>query len=325
MTNYVLVSEQPITYSICIPVYNSGPGIGELVNRIKKVMAAFSFEVILVDDGSDAATKAALQMLADPSVHIYVLTRNFGKIPALFCAMEKAKGAYVITMDDDGQHSPEALPGLIQAIQGHDAAIAVWDVYQQALWRRMCSSAYGKLQQMAYKKPKGVKSSPFRIIRREIVHQMFSMKSAFPMPAPLLFYVTRDVVNVEVRHEKRLSGKSGFTVSKMLAMAWGMLINHSSLLLRAMIVTGFLFSFCSLGMGIYFLVKKLCFGIAVTGWTSLFVYLSFLGGLLLMAMGVLGEYMNRLIRETEKRPLYFVKEKIGSGENDSKRKIIQEK
>lgn len=273
-------------------------------------MAAHSYEVVLVDDGSDVETKDALWKIADPSVHVYVLTRNFGKIPALFCAMEKAKGEYVITMDDDGQHNPEALPDLIHAIKGHDAAIAVWDVYRQSWWRRVCSAAYGKLQQVAYKKPKHIKSSPFKIIRGEVVRQMFSIKNAFPMPAPLLFHITHDVVNVEVRHEKRQSGKSGFTVGKMLTMAWGMLINHSSLLLRVMIFAGFLFSFLSIGVGVYFLYKKLVFGISVTGWASLFVYLSFLGGLLLMAMGVLGEYMNRLIRETEKRPLYFVKEKI---------------
>ncbi len=298
-------------YSVIIPVYNSSKSLPELVSRIesqlrKKKRAAF--EILMVDDASpDASSWETIKMLAAryPFLKGYRLLRNEGKNGALICGMDHAKGEYLILMDDDLQHRPEDFPALI-AEGEHDLVIARYPENRNGMLKDCLSRMKGKLDECFAGKPKGLRFGPFMMIKKEIAGKLCRMQSPFPYLPAMLFSLTRDAVNVEVKHERRRHGKSQFTLWKMLRLMSNLLINHTSVILRTVSVAGIGFSIFSFLLALYFLYKKLFVGIHVAGWATLIILLLLIGGIILFSLGIIGEYLLRIIKTLEHRSVYVI-------------------
>jgi glycosyltransferase involved in cell wall biosynthesis len=299
-------------YSIVIPVYNTVHTLPILYDRLKTVFTSEgkTWELIFVNDHSpNPESWKQIKLLADqyPEVVGIQLTRNFGQQAATLCGFEHVRGAYVITMDDDGQHRPEDIPALISK-QQHDIVIGSFEEKQHGLSKKFFSWLKSYFDTLVLKKPKHIRLSPFRLIQRPIVEAMRTIQSSHPFIPAMMLYVTRDIVSVPATHEKRQEGKTGYSFRMMFQLFSNLMINNSSFLLKQIGRMGISISIISFLAGLFFILKKIIWGIDATGWASLMVTLLFVGGLILFSLGTIGEYLIRIISGVEAKPTYIVKD-----------------
>lgn len=297
-------------YSIVMPVYGRGEHLSALITRIDTVMKEMdvSWEVLLVDDCSpwpEAWSVSSALAEKIPQVKAYRLMQNTNKIGALMCGMAQAAGHYVLLMDDDGQHAPEDIP-LLVAQQAHDLVIADLQGKQQTSMRRLLAALKGSLDSKLVGKPKGLQFSPFMMLKRSVVDALLQIHMAKPYLPALLFSVTKDAVNVPIKQRPRIVGESGFTFWRMLILVSTLLIGVSGFLLRIVSIVGVVSFLTSMVLAAYWIWKKLSIGINVPGWTSLMVVLLLIGGLILFALGIIGEYLLRIIQSQERRQPYII-------------------
>lgn len=279
-----------------------------------RVEAAFrggpdDYELILVDDGSPGHDIwPALERLARTRVHVRAvqLMRNFGQQAATICGLREARGDVVITLDDDLQHDPADIP-LLLALSDHDIVIAQFERKEHGLSRRLASRAKGVFDEIIVGKPKHLQLSSFRLLSRAVTEGVLSIRTPNPFLPALMFHISKDVVGVKVGHAPRAGGRSGYTLGKLLRLFSNLIINNSSLLLRAAAAAGALFAAFSFALSGYVIYHKLVHKVAVQGWTSIFAAVLLIGGLLLVSLGIVGEYLIRIIQSSEARPTYFVR------------------
>lgn len=307
-------------YSIVIPVYNSTDSLKELAERLDKVFnqLGLKYEIVFVDDASpNKETWMVLEQLAGKHNHIrcFQLTRNFGKPGALICGLKQAKGDYIITMDDDLQHFPEDIPKLIDQNM-HDVVIGSFRKKKHSLFKRMASTINSWFEYKIIGKPRHIKNGPYKLINARIVKSALEIQTPYPHISALLFYVTKDITAVEVSHGERMYNETGFTPGKMIRTFSHLLINNSSFLLQKIAFLGISISVLSFLLALYFLVKKLTVGTNVEGWASLVVINLFMGGLILFSIGIVGEYLIRIINGVERKPSYVLRKKINASEEE---------
>ncbi|OGI04821.1 MAG: hypothetical protein A2Y25_04340 [Candidatus Melainabacteria bacterium GWF2_37_15] len=308
-------------YSIVIPVYNTSESLRELTARIKNVFSSVikkDFEIIFVDDASlNPDTWKTLNELtsSEPNVISIRLTQNFGQQAATLCGINIARGNLIITMDDDLQHQPEDIPLLLKE-QHHDIVIACFKKKKHSLFKVITSNIKGWFDEKLIKKPKHIRLSSFRLINNVVAQGILQIKTVNPFIPALMFNISRDVVNVEATHQKRKEGKTGYSLIKMMMVFSNLIINNSSLLLKISGLIGIFISLISFCFAIFIIVKKLFFGIPIVGWASVMVSSLFIGGTILFSMGIIGEYLVRIIKNIENRPTYFIRTKIGGNINE---------
>jgi glycosyltransferase involved in cell wall biosynthesis len=308
-------------FSIVIPVFNSTLTLDQLARRVGAVFNAlpqFDHEIIFVDDGSsNPDTWPTLQRLSHkyPAVRAVQLMRNFGQNPATFCGMKLARGDYIITLDDDLQHAPEDIPLLIAECE-HDVVFAQFPELKHSLYRRALSATKNFILSYLIDKPKGLQITGFRLFRREMASAILpiitSQQATLP---PLLFFMTRDIAAVPVQHHPRLEGKSNYTLVRVVRMARNLILNESVLLLKLIGRMGFTIACLSFLGGVIVLMNKLLMKTTVEGWTSLVILLLVIGGLILFGLGIIGEYLARLISGVEGRPAFVVRREASKGES----------
>ncbi|HET9225383.1 MAG TPA: glycosyltransferase family 2 protein [Thermoanaerobaculia bacterium] len=297
--------------SIVIPVYGS-PVLEELADRIEAVFRdrpGDDWELVFVDDRSpDPRIWPTLERLARERerVRAIQLTRNFGQQAATLCGLSEAQGDVVVTLDDDLQHDPRDIPRLLE-YAGHDIVIAQFERKRHSLFRRIASRIKGFFDQVLIGKPKGIQLSSFRLLGRTVVDGVLSIRTPNPFLPALMFHVSRDVVGVTVGHADRQGGRSGYTLRKLFRVFSNLIINNSSLLLRLVGAAGVSFAAISFLLVAVVVYRKIIHGVAVQGWTSLFAALLLIGGLLLVSLGVVGEYLLRIIESSENRPTYLIR------------------
>lgn len=301
-------------YSIVIPVYNSAETHELIFTRLKKVFEHIneSWELILVDDHSpNPETWPSLQTLASKHSNVKVirLMRNFGRGPAVLCAMSYAKGDYMITMDDDLQQRPEDIPLLVER-QSHDVVVGQFLKKHHSIQQRITSSIKSWVDYVALDKPRHVKLGSLLLMNRNVANAMLSIDASNPFFAALLFYVTRDVVMVPVQHEKRVHGKSDFKFWKRLKQFSLLLINNSTFLPKVLMIIGGGVFAISTFISLYVVYNFFAHDSGVPGWTSLIIVTLMLGGTTILGIGMLGEYLGRIFASTERRPPYLVREAI---------------
>jgi glycosyltransferase involved in cell wall biosynthesis len=290
--------------SVVVPVFRSAALLPSLAQRLKAALEAEGrpWEIILVDDASPDESYAVLRGLraADSRLRIVQLARNHGQQHATLCGLNYARGAEVITIDDDLQSAPEEIPLLLAKLrQGYAAVIGRIAHKRHGWWRNAGSSAHQYLAQRIIGKPRELYLSSFRALSREAVARIVRYKGAHPHISALLLksVPAADVVNVDVSHAPRAIGASTYSLRKLLKFASFLLINHSYIPLRFMTAWGFALSLLSLAFAVLVVVRVLVFGHAVPGWPSLTVLIAFLSGNILMALGIVGEYLGRLVEE----------------------------
>ncbi|MBN1827669.1 MAG: glycosyltransferase family 2 protein [Deltaproteobacteria bacterium] len=299
--------------SVIIPVYNTAATLIQLVGRLSSVLNAIDevpFEIIFIDDGSsDQDTWPTLVAIAEENkdVKIIRLTKNYGQQAATICGMAQSTGEHVITMDDDLQHAPEDIPKLL-AERHHDVVLASFQIKRHGFMRRVFSRIKDMVFAIALDKPKGIQTTSFRLINRAIVDAVVSIKSPYPYIALLLSLVTKDFVNVQVLHNSRAEGKSGYTVAKLFHLLSHVAASQSSLLWNFVGYIGLACFALSVFMIIYIIFRVL-FGSASSLYLHcIVVVIGFLGGLTLMCLGMMGAYLHRVAILSEQRPSYVIRE-----------------
>lgn len=301
-----------IFYSIVVPVYKTATSLIELADRIDKVFSKLEYsdyELIFVNDSPfyiDSVKTLDQISINNPKVIVIELMKNFGQQPATLCGIENSNGDYVITMDDDLQHAPEDILQLIK-FQEHDVVIASFSNKKHNYFKRVTSDLKGYFDHIVLGKPKNINLSPYRLINSTVAKLMFKRKTPYPFIPALLFGITNDVVNVEVEHHKRFEGKSNYNLIKLIQVFSNLIINNSSILLRFIGFLGISISFFSIVFGVIILIKKLVLAYVVPGWSSTMIALLFFGGMTLFSLGIIGEYLIRIISTTEHRPIYFIR------------------
>jgi glycosyltransferase involved in cell wall biosynthesis len=296
--------------SIVVPVYDS-PAAGLLAERIDEVFRerGGAYEIIFVDDGSpDARIWPGLETLARQSENVRAiqLSRNFGQQAATLCGLREARGQLVITLDDDLQHDPRDIP-LLLARADHDIVIGQLGSKEHPLARRVVSRIKGVFDRVIVGTPKNLQLSSFRLLSRTVVDGVLSMRTPHPFLPALMFHVSKDAVGVPVSHSPRATGRSGYTLRKLLRLFSNLMINNSSILLRTAAYAGIVLAGASFSTAAVVIYRRLAHDISVQGWTSLFAALMLIGGLLLVSVGIIGEYLIRIIDTTEAKPTYFVR------------------
>lgn len=299
-------------YSIIVPVYKSSKSLKELSIRVKAVFARIEdadYELIFINDSPfhNETVKTLLQLSDnDQNIVIIELMKNFGQQAATLCGIEHAKGDYLITMDDDLQHAPEDIVCLMEK-QEHDVVIARFEDKKHTLFKRITSEIKSYFDHLILGKPKHIKLTAFRLIKADIAKLMFKRNTPYPFIPALLFSITDDIVNVEIEHYARCEGKSSYTFVKMLQVFSNLIINNSSFLLRMIGYIGICIALFSVVSAVTIFVEKILFDYVVAGWTSIMLTIIFFGGVTLFTLGVIGEYLIRIIATTEERPVYYVR------------------
>lgn len=295
--------------SVVVPVYRSAATLRTLVNRLVPVLVRLdpAYEIVLVDDGSpDDSWTLLCQLQAELPEHITAvqLMRNYGQHNALMCGFRHARGAWVVTLDDDLQNPPEEVPKLVAALrQGDlDLVYGVGPARQHAGWRNLGSALVNSFYRRVFRLP--VRISPFRAVRRELVESILSYRLNFTFVDGLFAWNTQRIGMVPVAHHARAVGRSGYSLSKLAVLALNLFTNFSLLPLQLVSLCGVLAAGAGLTLALVFTLLYFLREVPVTGWSSLMVALLVLGGMQLLALGIIGEYLGRLHLNVNRKPQY---------------------
>ncbi len=300
-------------YSVVVPVYNSAPTLGELCKRIQTTFGSPThYEIILVDDGSSDdswKTLKELQKNSPGQILIVRLSKNFGQHNAITCGFSLAKGDFVITMDDDLQHPPEEIPKLIarQTETDSDVVYGIPKTRRHSILRIAGGYFTRRSSNMVKGNPEG---SPFRLIRKVIVDHIGShQNNAMIFIDEILGWYTSSVSTVDVEHHARKNGKSGYSTLGLVRLYFDIVINHSAIPLKLMTWIGFLSSILTLFLGIFFIIRKFMLNVPV-GFTAQIVAILFSASILMMCMGIVGQYLYKLFLLQNRKPNYSIREQI---------------
>ena len=297
-----------VEISVVVPTFRSATVLPDLYVRLSAALDAITpdWEVILVDDASNDGTYEVMESLheRDPRFKLIRFVRNMGQHQATLCGMQRATGDYVITLDDDLQNPPEEIPRFLAKLaEGHDLVIGRIEGDKAHSWtRNLSSSMVQALVGAILGKPKGLQLTAYRAMTRRACAQMATFVGAHVyLPALMLSSVPPDrIVNLPVEHHARASGKSTYSLRKLVKLFSYLLINHSYIPLRLVTGFGFLLCVASFGYGLYVTTVAIFGSSTVPGFPSLAILVSFLSGATLLGMGVIGEYVGRLVEESSR-------------------------
>lgn len=310
MNKDINMKNRPV-YSVVVPVYNSDSSVKELLERLinvfeKEVKA--SYEVIFVDDGSTRpSTWPMLDRLNrdNETVTSVKLRRNFGRTSAILCGLNLARGQWIITMDDDLQHLPEDIVTLIEH-RAHDVVVGNFRKKQHTRSQIFTSWIKSGFDRIILGVP--CKMSSFILFKYDVIRGMLQISSASPFLPALMTYVTSDIVSIEVRHMASMNKESRYNFFTRFKQFSNLLIGNSSLVLRTVGLFGMSVSSAGFLYALYIIIKKLLGHTYLTGWASLVVINLFFGGFILMALGIIGEYLIRILAESYGKPPFIIRE-----------------
>lgn len=309
--------------SVVIPVYGSEHVLPELVSQLSEVLMEVvgldAFEIIFVCDLSPDNSWLVIESLAAdyPFVRGILLRKNAGQHNALMAGFSKARGEVVITMDDDLQHSPKDIPSLLNKLeQGADIVFAKFKNRQHATWKVLGSKLNSVVAGYLMQKPKDLYLSPFRAIKAEVVAEILKYQGPYVYVDGLLLSYTRNVDSVEVEHHDRYRGEGGYSFVKSVSLWLKMATSFSLVPLRVTSFIGIVISLLGFLLALVFIIQKFTIDMMPIGWSSLIVTILIVGGFQLLALGVIGEYLGRVLLTINAHPQYVVAKSIGFRDQD---------
>jgi polyisoprenyl-phosphate glycosyltransferase len=303
-------------YSIVIPIFNEHETIPELHRRLAGVIGSFDgpCEVLLVDDGSTDDSFAQLQNIhrSDHRFKVLRFSRNFGHQIAISAGIDHAAGEAVILMDGDLQDPPEVLPNFIEKWKsGYDVVYAIRRKRKENIFKRIAYASFYRLMRKLSYLEIPLDSGDFCLMDRRVVDVLRSFPERNRFVRGLRTWAGFRQTGLEYERDARFAGEPKYTFRKLVKLAYDGIFSFSTAPLRLAVYAGFVFAtFAFLG-GLLIIYQKLFHQIDVAGWSSTVVILAFLGGLILMTLGIIGEYVGRIYDEVKQRPVYVLRDKVG--------------
>lgn len=303
--------------SVVVPVFNEAENLEFLAARLVPVLerCARSFEIVFVDDGSSDATLEVLRRLniADSRLTAVSFSRNFGKEIAIAAGLDHADAQATIIMDADLQHPPEVIEQFVALWrQGYKNVYGQrTDRSSESALRRMLAHRFYDLFRTFGETPLPEGAGDFRLLDRDAVEALRAMPERARFSKGLYAWIGFKSIGVPFDVAERAAGVSKFNYRKLTRFALDGLMSFSTLPLMVWTYVGTAISAFSIFMAFYFILQTVLFGVDVPGFASLIVSVMFLGGVQLLSLGVLGEYIGRIFAEVKRRPLYLVAEHVG--------------
>lgn len=308
--------------SFVIPCYRSAQTIEKVVKEIDETMAGlldYTHEIVLVNDCSPDNTFEVITSLCNRSDNIIGidLARNFGQHAALMAGLRETSGDYVICLDDDGQTPADEAGKLIDALEaGNDAVYARYEHKKHSAFRNFGTYMNEKMAEHMLGKPRDLYVSSYFGVKRFVVEDMKRYENAYPYVIGLVLRATRKIVNVDVNHREREVGRSGYTFSKLMALWINGFTAFSIKPLRISAAFGGVMAFAGLVYGIYTIIRHFVVGAAPMGYASMMSALVFIGGMLMLMLGLLGEYIGRTYISLNNSPQYVIRTKVKHDDHD---------
>jgi undecaprenyl-phosphate 4-deoxy-4-formamido-L-arabinose transferase len=298
--------------SIVIPVFNSAASLETLIEKIESSLnpANYSFEVIFIDDCSKDDSSLILNSIFKKhhNVTVIELRKNFGQDNAIMAGLAYSSGAKIVIMDDDLQHNPSDIIALDKNLtQDVDVCYANFVVKKQAWFKNLGSNFNHFCANILLDKPKEIYLSPFKILDAGIKEEILKYKGPYPYIDGLIFLSTIRVKQIEAEHSFRLSGKGNYTLLKSIKVWLKLVTNFSILPLRLATLAGFIIAGIGFSLAIIFIVNYFYVSQIPEGWTSVAVLILCFGGIQLIAIGMIGEYLGRLFLLNNNKPQYIVR------------------
>jgi undecaprenyl-phosphate 4-deoxy-4-formamido-L-arabinose transferase len=299
--------------SIVIPVYRGAATIGRLVDALSELNPAGGLEVVLVNDGSpDNSGDVCRDLLTTARVPLTYIehARNYGEHNAVMTGLRQARGAYVITMDDDLQNPPEEVTRLYDhaRIGGWDVVYTRYAAKQHAGWRNLGSRFANRVADRLLDKPKGLYLSSFRCVSALVVKAVTRYSGPYPYVDGLIMQVTQRIDSIEVRHLPRAEGRSNYTLVRLVRLWLNLATSFSLAPLRLAVWAGAAMSILGAAGAIATISEALFWHDTPSGWASIMVALLLVSGVQSMILGVLGEYVGRTFLSANGKPQGTVRE-----------------
>ncbi len=307
-------------YSVVIPVHDEAEILPQLYERLRTVLDGLDgdWELILVDDGSRDGSYALMVELhgRDPRVRVLRFSRNFGHQVALTAGLDRALGEAVITMDGDLQHPPETIPQLVARWrEGNEIVYGVMSERVGETWfKRTTSTAFYRLLRRLTDVEMPAAAGDFRLVDRKALDAFRALRESNRYVRGMFSWIGFRQTGVPYVCAERPGGRSKYTPRRMLRLASDAIVGFSTLPLRLALNLGFIVSALSIVFGLSALGTKIAGGFAVPGWASIMILVGLVGGIQLIVIGVIGEYIGRIYDEVKQRPLYLVSSSHGFDE-----------
>jgi glycosyltransferase involved in cell wall biosynthesis len=303
--------------SIIVPCYNEENNITEISQRIRDQMEQLDvdYELIFVDDGSIDNTAEIIKSLyiEEKRIKLISFSRNFGHQAAIIAGLNYCSGDCLIMMDADLQHPPELITKMIQKWKsGYDIVNTLReDSKNLSFFKRHTSKGYYKLINIISKTKIEAGSADFRLIDRKVIDSFNEIGEYSLFIRGMINWVGFSSTSIRYKPNERFSGKSKYSLKKMVSFALDGITSFSSAPLQISMVFGLFCSFLSFIYMIYALYTKFFTDQALEGWTSTIISILFIGGIQLISIGILGEYLSKIFYEVKKRPRYIINKKLG--------------
>lgn len=305
--------------SFVIPCYRSENTLESVVAEIRQTMELlekFDYEIVLVNDGSpDNTWDTICRIVAsdgEKRVTGINFAKNFGQHAALMAGLKETKGEYVICLDDDGQTPANEAGKLLDALEsGADAVYARYSHKKHNIFRNFGTLMNEWMASVMLGKPRNLYVSSYFAVRRFVVDEMIKYESSYPYIIGLVLRTTRNIVNVDINHRSREVGTSGYTFSKLMALWINGFTAFSIKPLRIATFSGMVFAFLGFIYGIYTVIKKFVNPNVPVGFSALMSAILFIGGMMMLMLGMIGEYVGRVYISQNKNPQYVIREKVG--------------
>ena len=307
---------EKINISIVIPVYNSETTIGKLVESlINDLSNRYNLEIILVNDSSKDNSELACIDLYNKNkniVRFYSLAKNVGEHNAVMAGLNKVTGDYVVIMDDDFQNPVDEVTNLVDCALGnnYDVIYTYYDKKEHNFFRNLGSKFNDKAANYMLRKPRDLYLSSFKIINSFLVKEIIKYDLPYPYIDGLILRATNNIGTLKVQHEDRKTGKSGYSIHKLISLWLNMFTNFSILPLRFAVILGFAFSIIGLILGVKTLLEKLDDPTLPIGFASIAVSIFVFAGIQLLAIGMIGEYIGRIFISQNKKPQFTIRKKF---------------
>lgn len=301
--------------SIVIPVYKSERILPKLLKTIKaEVDFLDSFELILVNDSSpDSSWDVIKKLKEEYSFLVGInLIKNYSQHNAVMAGLNHARGNYVIIMDDDLQHAPSDCKKIYETLKESksDVCYTSFNSRNHKKWKVLGSKFNNFVASILIDKPSELYLSPFKGFTKQIKDEIIKYDGPYPYVDGLILSITKKISVIKVEHNKRLEGDGNYTFFKSISLWAKMATGFSVSPLRVSTYLGLIISILSFILASFYIIQKIFFDYAPEGWTSIIVTVLFLGGIQLMTLGILGEYIGRIYLKLNGKNQYIVREKI---------------